>query len=160
MGIQPSELEPIRQTGVKVFPTRTIYNFQNTLVALEMIFTTPALVSDPDVLSRPVTYITWNIRAVDGKAHSVQLYFDCGAEIAVDTPDQTVQWSLLGIKGLKAIGNFEVFISWKESQLENLTVKSNNGGICHLTYAGQKVEYATKVGETLKLDRSLRKINR
>ena len=103
MGSQPSELEPIRQTGIKVLPTRSIYSFQNSMVAIEMIFTTPALVSNLDVLSRPVTYITWNIRAVDGKTHSVQLYFDCGAEIAVDTPDQTVQWSLLGIKGLKML---------------------------------------------------------
>ena len=103
MGSQPSELEPIRQTEVKILPTRTIYTFQNTLVALEMIFTTPALVSNLDVLSRPVTYITWNIRALDGKSHEIQLYVDCGAEIAVNTPDQDVQWSLLTIKELNML---------------------------------------------------------
>ena len=103
IGSQPSELEPIKQIGVKILPTRTIYSFQNSMVTVEMIFTTPALVSNPDVLSRPVTYITWNIRVKDGKAHDIQLYFDCGAEIAVDTPDQTVQWSLLTIKELKVL---------------------------------------------------------
>ncbi len=103
MGSQPSELEPLSQTGVKILPTRTIYNFKNPMVSLELIFTTPALVSNPDVLSRPVTYLTWNIRAVDGKTHAVQLYFDCGAEIAVNTPDQMVKWSVPAIKGLSTL---------------------------------------------------------
>jgi hypothetical protein len=103
MGSQPSELEPIHQTGVKILPTRTIYNFQNKVVALEMIFTTPALVSSPDLLSRPVTYISWNLHAIDGKQHTAQLYLDCGAEIAVNTPDQEVQWSVPEVKGLTAL---------------------------------------------------------
>lgn len=103
MGSQPSELEPIRQTEVKILPTRTIYSFQNEQLALEMIFTTPALVSNPEVLSRPVTYLTWNTRALDGKTHAVQLYFDCGAEVAVNTPDQAVQWSVPVVKGLSAL---------------------------------------------------------
>lgn len=103
MGGQPSELEPIRQTEVKILPTRTIYRFQNEKLALEMIFTTPALVSNPEVLSRPVTYLTWNTKALDGKTHSVQLYFDCGAEVAVNTPDQAVQWSVPDVKGLSAL---------------------------------------------------------
>ena len=29
MGSQPTSLEPVKQTGVTVFPTRTVYNFQN-----------------------------------------------------------------------------------------------------------------------------------
>jgi hypothetical protein len=103
MGSQPSELEPLSQTGVKILPTRTIYTFRNAVVALEMIFTTPALVSDLEMLSRPVTYLTWNIRALDGKSHAVQLYFDCGAEVAVNTPDQTVQWSIPTVNDLNAL---------------------------------------------------------
>lgn len=103
MGSQPSELEPILQTSVKILPTRTIYTFKNGLISVEMIFTTPSLVSNLEVLSRPVTYLSWNIRALDGKSHDVQLYFDCGAEVAVNTPDQTVQWSVPVVKGLNAI---------------------------------------------------------
>lgn len=103
MGSQPSELEPIKQTSVLIFPTRTIYRFQNELVAFDMMFITPALVSNLDILSRPVTYITWDIRSEDGKEHSVQLYMDCGAEIAVNTPDQTVTWSMPAINGLYAL---------------------------------------------------------
>jgi len=109
MGSQPSELEPLSQTAVQILPTRTIYTFKNASLSLEMKFTTPALVSNLDILSRPVTYITWDIRSADGKEHSVQLYMDCGAEIAVNTPDQTVAWSVPAINGLSALrlGNSE-----------------------------------------------------
>ncbi len=103
MGSQPTELEPIRQTGVKILPTRTIYSFQNQMVSIEMIFTTPALVSDLDLLSRPITFLSWNLHAIDGKTHTAQLYLDCGAEIAVNTPDQEVQWSVPEVKGLTAL---------------------------------------------------------
>lgn len=103
MGSQPSELEPLLQSGVKILPTRTIYSFKNKTISLEMIFTTPALVSNLEVLSRPVTYLTWNTKSLDGKTHSVQLYFDCGGEVAVNHPEQPVQWSSPVVKDLQAL---------------------------------------------------------
>jgi len=35
-----------------------------------------------------VTYLTWSVASADGQPHKVQVYFECGAEIAVNTPDQ------------------------------------------------------------------------
>jgi Domain of unknown function (DUF4965)/Domain of unknown function (DUF5127)/Domain of unknown function (DUF1793)/Domain of unknown function (DUF4964) len=103
MGGQPSNLEPLKQNSVQVYPTRTVYRFQNTQVMLELTFTTPALISNLDVLSRPVTYIHWNVKSLDGKEHDVQVYFDCSAEVAVNTADQTVQWSMPSIQGLTTL---------------------------------------------------------
>lgn len=103
MGSQPSNMEPLKQTSITVYPTRSIYQFQNSVIALELTFTTPALVSNLDVLSRPVTYINWNVKAVDGKEHDVQVYFDCGAEAAVNVPEQDVQWSTPSIQGLTTL---------------------------------------------------------
>jgi hypothetical protein len=107
MGSQPSSLEPVTQTNVTVYPTRTVYNFKNELVNIQLTFTTPALVSNLDVLSRPITYLTWKIKSADGKNHEVQLYYDCDGEIAVNTPDQSLQWDSPAIAGLKTfrIGN-------------------------------------------------------
>jgi len=107
MGSQPTSLEPVKQTGVTVFPTRTVYNFQNESVNIQLIFTTPALVSNLDVLSRPVTYLTWKIKSVDGNDHDVQVYFDCSGEVAVNTPDQNLKWDSPAITGLQTlrIGN-------------------------------------------------------
>jgi hypothetical protein len=103
MGSQPGPLEPLKQTGVTVFPTQTVYNFQNETIALTLIFTTPALVSNLDVLSRPITYLTWKIKSLDGKDHDVQVYFDCGGEVAVNTPDQKLQWDSPSISGLQTV---------------------------------------------------------
>jgi hypothetical protein len=103
MGSQPSSLEPVKQTKVTVLPTRTVYQFKNDQVNVELMFTTPALVSDLDILSRPITYLTWKVKSVDGRSHDVQLYFDCSGEIAVNTSDQDLQWNSPKIEGLKTL---------------------------------------------------------
>ncbi|HEX8141156.1 MAG TPA: DUF4965 domain-containing protein [Pyrinomonadaceae bacterium] len=83
----------MKQTGVEVFPTRTIYQFEADGVSLGLTFMSPLLPDDLDLMSRPVTYLTWDARAIDGRTHQVSLYFDCTAEWAVNTPDQKVIWS-------------------------------------------------------------------
>lgn len=103
MGSKPSGIEPLTQTGLKVQPTQTIYQFANKLVRLELIFTTPALPENLDVLSRPLTYITWNLSSADGKSHTAEVYFDCSAEVAVDQPDQQVMWETRDLPGLIAL---------------------------------------------------------
>jgi len=103
MGSKPSFIEPLNQTGVRINPTQTIYQFANRQVKIELIFTSPALPEDLDLLSRPVTYLTWNISSADGQSHTAELYVDCSSEIAVDQPDQQVKWETRDLPGLKAI---------------------------------------------------------
>lgn len=103
MGSRPSNIEPVEQTGLKVNPTQTIYRFANKLVRIELSFTSPALPADLDILSRPVTYITWSIISADGKPHAVELYFDCSAEVAVDQVDQQIKWTVSNLPGIKAV---------------------------------------------------------
>jgi len=59
------------------------------------------LTNDLDILSRPVTYISWNISSTDGQPHDVQLYFDCGSEVSINTTEQSVKWEIPSIQGLK-----------------------------------------------------------
>ena len=84
--------EPLPQTALEVTPTRTVYRFEGGGVALALTFMSPLLPADLEVMSRPVTYITWEARATDGREHQVSLYFDCTAELAVNTADQKVVW--------------------------------------------------------------------
>jgi len=91
MGATPANIAALPQTSVTVRPTHTIYTFANARVKVELAFMTPSLPWDLDVLSRPVTYITWNVAPADGRPHQVQIYFDCGADLAVNTTDQSVQ---------------------------------------------------------------------
>lgn len=100
MGASPSNVAALPQTSVTVHPTHTIYTFENERVRVSLTFMTPSLPWDLDLLSRPVTYITWNVESADRKSHKVQIYFDCGADIAVNTNDQAVQLDFPKIDGL------------------------------------------------------------
>ena len=100
MGAEPGEVPALAQTGVEVYPTRTVYRLADSQVALTLTFLTPALPSDLEVLARPVTYLAWEVRSADGRPHAVQLYFDAGAELAVDQPAQQVVWEKPAVEGL------------------------------------------------------------
>ena len=101
MGSHPSNIEPMKQLSLKVLPTSTVYEFGNTNVKLTLTFTSPLLVKDIEILARPVTYITWAVTSADGMDHEVQIYFDCGSELAVNTQDQSVTWEQTNTEGLK-----------------------------------------------------------
>ena len=59
---------------------------------LELAFFTPAFPQDLDLLSRPVTYLTWNIASSDGKSHKVELLLDVDGRVAVNADNQQVTW--------------------------------------------------------------------
>jgi hypothetical protein len=91
------------QTSVEVLPTRTIYQFQNQTVHVTLTFLTPALPDELDVLSRPLTYLTWDVRAVDGKEHAVSVYYSTSSELAVYKTDEKVAGARPQIDGLVAL---------------------------------------------------------
>jgi len=103
MGSEPANISPLTQTQVEVLPTRTIYTFAGAGVELTMTFLTPALPQDIDVLSRPVTYVTYECQSTDGKKHNVETYLDAASELVVNTPEQNVVWSQEKIRGLTTL---------------------------------------------------------
>ncbi|HEY7302523.1 MAG TPA: DUF4965 domain-containing protein [Bryobacteraceae bacterium] len=92
MGVEPRHTPALSQTHVEVLPTHTIYDFEGAGIRLTLTFFTPALAADLDILSRPATYLTWQVQSADGKSHQVQLYFDAGADIVRNIPEETVVW--------------------------------------------------------------------
>ncbi len=103
LGSEPRGTAPLEQTAVEVRPTTTLYEFAGTGIKLTLAFVTPALPDDLDVLSRPVTYLTWTAKATDGKPHQVEIYFDAGAEISVNTRDEPVVWSRFRLNGQEVL---------------------------------------------------------
>lgn len=103
MGKEPAVLPALPQTGLEVLPTRTIYSFDGAGIRLTLTFMTPALPDDLDVLSRPVTYLTFSARATDGATHAVAFYQDGAAEIVVNEPQQQVDCSKPGGVGLEVM---------------------------------------------------------
>src|SRR5215469_16736077 len=90
MGAEPGSVPALPQVGLQVLPTRTIYDFEGQGVHVTLTFTTPLLAADLEILARPVTYLTWQVRSEDRKPHAVSLKFDSSAELVVNKPDQAV----------------------------------------------------------------------
>jgi hypothetical protein len=103
MGSSPSSVPALEQKSLTVLPTRTIYTFGGAGVALTLTFLTPALPEDIDILSRPVTYVTWEFRSTDGRKHEAALYLDASAEITVNEARQPVEWSMEEFAGLSTL---------------------------------------------------------
>ncbi|MCF7673761.1 MAG: DUF4965 domain-containing protein [Akkermansiaceae bacterium] len=95
IGAEPSDTPALPQTGVVVLPTRTIYSFEGSGVALKLTFLTPALPGDIDLLSRPLTYLTYEFAATDGASHKLDFNFDASAELTVNQGEQKVDGSLI-----------------------------------------------------------------
>ena len=97
MGAGSAEEQVLAQKSLTVLPTRTIYTFEGAGVALTLIFMTPALPEDLMVYSRPVTYVTYELRSIDGKTHDVVVGLGAFAAIAVNDPQQEVVVSIPAI---------------------------------------------------------------
>ncbi|WP_293946801.1 MULTISPECIES: glutaminase family protein [unclassified Sphingobacterium] len=78
------------QKDVEVTATRTIYSFQAGNVDLKLTFTSPLLMDDLNLLARPVSYITYQVKANDGKQHAVKVFLSAASNIAVYKPSQEV----------------------------------------------------------------------
>jgi len=94
MGAEPASIPALKQTNLQVLPTRSIYTFKYQGITLNLTFMTPSLPDDMEVLSRPVTYLTWDVKSTDGAKHDVKLYFDTSALPTVDQPTQKVKWDM------------------------------------------------------------------
>jgi Domain of unknown function (DUF4965)/Domain of unknown function (DUF5127)/Domain of unknown function (DUF1793)/Domain of unknown function (DUF4964) len=87
-----TSLPPLPQTSVRVLPTRTIYEFADSLVRVTLTFMTPALPGNLEILARPLTYLTWEVRSADGAEHTIAIYSSTSALLAVNEPNQKVEW--------------------------------------------------------------------
>lgn len=85
-------IKAMEQIGCELNPTRSIYTFQAGGVRLITTFITPLLMDDLDIMSRPASYVDFQVESLDEKEHDIKLYMDVPSELTVDTPDQKVVW--------------------------------------------------------------------
>jgi hypothetical protein len=104
MGNAPASVPPMQQVSRVLTPTRTIYEFEKGGIRLALTFFTPALASDLTILSRPITYISWEVRSVDSGTHAVSIYLDCSSLMAVNTPNESVVWSRAKVGDTELLG--------------------------------------------------------
>ncbi|WP_240755264.1 glutaminase family protein [Pedobacter sp. SYP-B3415] len=82
-----------KQTSVTISATQTRYTFRAGGIALDLTFTSPLLLENLPLLSRPVSYISYAVRATDGKQHDVRLLTSASTDITVNKALQPVQAS-------------------------------------------------------------------
>lgn len=79
----------IHQTDLQVTPLSTVYTFENSAAKVKLTFTTPLLLDRLDILSRPVSYMAYEVE-VKKEAEDVRFVFGISAQGCVNRHDQNV----------------------------------------------------------------------
>jgi len=93
------------QKKVEITATQTTYYFDCGQLNVQLIFTSPLIITDLAILSRPISYISIHAKSKDDKTHKVQFSFNASTNFVVNTPGQVVdaqQYNLDGLTVLKA----------------------------------------------------------
>ncbi|WP_276482355.1 glutaminase family protein [Paraflavitalea pollutisoli] len=93
------------QKKVAFTATQTSYDFTCGTIDLTLTFTSPLLLNDMKLLARPVSYITYGVKANDNKKHQVKVFLGASSNLAVYQPMQEVttrQYAANGLSILKA----------------------------------------------------------
>ena len=78
----------LKQTSVTVNPTSTVYTFAHPFCDLTVTFLTPLLCDRPEVMSRPVSYVFYEIVPVE-EGHTFEVYIDASCDLCGDEKGQT-----------------------------------------------------------------------
>jgi hypothetical protein len=85
------ELNKAIQTHLEMTATQTRYEFECGPVNLTLQFMSPLLIRDLELTSRPVSYLSFNLRCKDGKSHQVQVLLGVSTNLAVNKPFEEIQ---------------------------------------------------------------------
>ncbi|MDR3252865.1 MAG: DUF4965 domain-containing protein [Tannerella sp.] len=91
------------QTSVNVQPTQTYYNFTCGPVDLSVVFTTPLLPDNLELLSRPVTYISYQATPNDGQPHDVGIHIEATPDWAINSPGQKTEIAIDTQEGISFV---------------------------------------------------------
>ena len=94
------KIDAMEQVSLQTTPLHTRYAFAAAGIRLEVTFFSALLPQELDVMSRPVTYLTWSAVSTDGKPHQVEIMLDADANIAVNDAATPVTWSRTRTKQL------------------------------------------------------------
>ena len=110
-----------KQKSVDVLATNTYYTFICGPVELDVVFTAPMLIDDYDLLSSPINYISYQVRATDNKEHDVQLLIAATPEMGVNKPSQPTRSQLVRENGVSYV---------KSGSIDQPILAKKGDGIC------------------------------
>ena len=101
VGVEATSIKTAVQKSVDVMATSTYYSFTCGPVALDVVFTSPMLIDDLDLLSTPVSYVSYQVKSLDRKKHDVQFCLLTSPLIATNKPHQPTESSVVTVNGVK-----------------------------------------------------------
>ena len=125
------EGEALRQTSLRVTPTSTVYTFSHPACELRVTFLSPLLADRLEILSRPVSYLFYEIKP-RGEGHRFEVYFDLSADFCGDD------------HGQKLICRAEEGHVWMGNEEQNVLHESGDDvridwGYLHLVHPGARL---------------------
>ena len=82
----------IHQTNLEVTPLSTIYTFENNIAKVTLTFTTPLLMDRLDILTRPVSYIAYDVEIKKEGVKEAKFVFGISADGCVNNHRQNVMF--------------------------------------------------------------------
>ena len=79
----------IYQTGLEITPTSSIYTFENEFAKVKLTFITPLLLNRLDIMTRPVSYVAYEIEKRCDK--EIRFFFGISTRICVNERTQRVE---------------------------------------------------------------------
>lgn len=88
-----SRHRPIPQTGIEADAMSTKVTFADDQIELTALFTSPLLITDLYLASRPVSYLKLSWRALDGQPHTVAARVTVSEELVLNKAGEGRAWS-------------------------------------------------------------------
>ena len=93
----------MEQKELVISATSSMYRFEAAGVSLEVKFTSPLLLSDLELVSRPCTYVDFKLSAMDSAQHEVAIHFEMDDSFCHDFTEK--QPMIGGVHIVKSMGN-------------------------------------------------------
>ena len=103
MGKLPAFEPAARCISSEVSPTTTTFTYQESGIEIKLSFLSPLLAEDIDLVTRPLSYVSWSFTSVDKKSHSAEIYFDISGLAAVDNRSQPVAFGRQSVQQLEVL---------------------------------------------------------
>ncbi len=96
-------IEPAQQVALDMNATQTLYTFTCGAIQLNVSFTSPLIITDLSIMSRPVSYINMKTKSIDNKTHQVQLFVGLSSQLASNTADQEMNAQIFSANQLSIL---------------------------------------------------------
>ena len=102
IGDTASDIPAMKQVLSDCTAFSTKYVFEDGGVRLTLIFSTPLLITDLSLISRPVSYLELKKESIDGKRHGVSFNITVSEEICINLlKEEEVECEIIDLGSLK-----------------------------------------------------------